>query len=370
MFNLTDVLIISLALGAALTAVLLLRPQSREPLDTKRIYKLRLDAEANQQRMGKILETMEGSAKDASQVTEKLREQLAKTQEDSKIVAAKAQITDKTLEQAQQTEQSLRQKTFKLSSQLQEINSTWDNKLSQTVETVQTVQHKLELGIANADANLNRLHEQEKMAQEFTQRLLNYQKNHLSTQQENLRVAEDMTSKLEALLKDAGGTLQTMQQQRQNSDELFQQFCSVLENMQQQVQNQFTQVAEKLDNAQREADQRLEEIRVGADTFQKREQDAIAMAEQIQQQFKAVDALKVDRLIHTVELTDEMCVDLQSGLENAHKLLKLLESKTQQVINEVEHAEDTQQLKQLNREKPLGVAQNSQSNLLAFQAYR
>lgn len=370
MFNLADILIISMALGAVLAAVLLLRPHSSEPLDTKRIYKLRLDAESNQQRMGKIIETIENNAKDATQVTTQLREQLHKAQEDTQAITEKVQLTAETLQQAQLTEQNLRQKTFKLGSQLQEINATWDEKLSRTIDTVQLMQRKLETGMTHADDSLNRLQEQEVMAQEFTQRLLNYQKSHLSTQQENLRVAEEMTAKLETLLKDSNDTLQSMQQQRHNADDLFQQFCSALENMQQQTQIQLTQMSEKMDNAQREADRHLEEMRVTVDNLQKREQETTVLSEQITQQFKAVDSLKVDRLIHTVELTDEMCVDLQTGLENAHKLLKLLESKTQQVIDEVEHAEDVQQLKQLTRDKPIGVAKNSQSNLLAFQAYR
>jgi ATP-dependent Clp protease ATP-binding subunit ClpA len=74
-----------------------------------------------------------------------------------------------------------------------------------------------------------------------------------------------------------------------------------------------------------------------------------------------VDKLQVDRLAKAVDLTDEMCVDLQTGLENARNLLKLLEEKTQQVFKEVD-AEST------NEQASSEAKRND--NLFSLSAYR
>lgn len=361
MVNLIDVVIIALALMAALGALLLLRPQAHQQ-DAQDVRKIRLGAELDQQRIAEILNTIQHGAQDADYLTAQLKTRVEEINREGQTSRTLAEDAERTIHRVKDAESELRGISTQLGERIQYVQTYWDGQLTDTVEAVRNVHTKLTHGLNQVDEGLGRLREQEKMAQGFTQKLIENQKMQFSAQQENARLATDINAQLESMLRESSKTLHGMQEQQQQANSLFAHFNTELQDLEQQAQAYFTRTFQTTDVAHQELTQGLDETREKMAKLREYDEQGRVMGQRIRQQFEKVDKLQVDRLAKAVDLTDEMCVDLQAGLENARNLLKLLEEKTQQVLNEV----DTEQM---SAPMPSDATKRN-DNLFSLSAYR
>ncbi|TXH70972.1 MAG: hypothetical protein E6Q85_07590 [Thiothrix sp.] len=360
MVNLIDVVIIALALMAALGALLLLRPQVHQQ-DAHDVRKIRLGAEMDQQRIAEILNTIQHGAQDADYLTSQLKSRVEEINRESQTSRTLAGEAERTINRVKEAESELRGISTQLGERIQYVQTYWDGQLTDTVEAVRNVHTKLTQGLSQVDEGLGRLREQEKMAQGFTQKLIENQKMQFAAQQENARLATDINTQLESMLRESGKTLFSMQEQQKQANSLFAHFTDELQELEHQAQEYFTTTFQTTDVARQELIQGLDETREKMAKLREQDEQGNLMGQRIRQQFEKVDKLQVDRLAKAVDLTDEMCVDLQTGLENARNLLKLLEEKTQQVLKEVD-AEST------NEQASSEAKRND--NLFSLSAYR
>lgn len=361
MVNLIDVVIIALALMAALGALLLLRPEAHQQ-DAHDVRKIRLGAELDQQRIAEILNTIQYGAQDADYLTAQLKSRVEEINREGQTSRTLAEDAERTIHRVKEAESELRGISTQLGERIQYVQTYWDGQLTDTVEAVRQVHTKLTQGLSQVDEGLGRLREQEKMAQGFTQKLIENQKMQFAAQQENARLASDINVQLESMLRESNKTLHGMQEQQKQANHLFTQFTTEIQDLEQQAQEYFTSTFQTTDMARQELTQGLTETREKMAKLREQDAQGSVMGQRIRQQFEKVDKLQVDRLAQAVDLTDEMCVDLQTGLENARNLLKLLEEKTQQVLNEV----DTEQA---NTPTPTDAAKRN-DNLFSLSAYR
>ncbi|PID34344.1 MAG: hypothetical protein CR976_00760, partial [Thiotrichales bacterium] len=187
--------------------------------------------------------------------------------------------------------------------------------------------------LVKIDESLLRLREQEKMAQGFTQKLLQHQKEHLASQQKNKSVASDMQAQLEKILQESTASLDVINKHQQQIDDLFNTYVDNIRQKEQQANEQFAEVFQSTDMARQEITEGLKESRENLEKIRQYEVQGNQMHDRMQKQLNQVDPLKVERLSETIELTDEMCVNLQQGLENARALLSTLETKTAEVLD-------------------------------------
>lgn len=363
MVNLIDVVIIAIALMAALGALLLLRPQV-DRRDALKIRKLRTKAEKDQQMIAQVLNTIQHGARDTEYLSSQLKARVEQINRENQNSHTRAEEAERAIEKAIEAENELRSISTQLGERIQYVQTYWDEQLGDTSETVKQVQTKLKQGLNQVDEGLLRLREQEKMAQGFTQKLLEHQKEHLASQQKNAQLSGEVHTQLETMLRESTASLQTIQEQNKQSDTLFKKYSDEILGLEQQAHEQFAEIFQTTDVARTELNTSLSEARKHTAKLQEYEEEGQKMSGRIQDQFEKVDHLQVDRLTKTVSLTDEMCENLQEGLENARDLLATLEAKTTEVIN----AKDEEEA------PALAMQDNSESakprNLFSLRAYR
>lgn len=332
MVNLIDVIIIAIALIAALGALLLLRPQV-DHRDAHRIRKLMHRAEQDQKTIAGILGTIEHGAKDSEYLTSQLKSRVAQINTENKTSQSRAETAEQTIKKARAAEQELHKISTELGERIRQIQSYWSTQLEDTTGSVKQIKTRLKQGLSQVDEGLVRLQEQERMAQGFTHKLLQHQKEHLAAQQKNTLVAADVHSQLENILKESAASLQTIRQHQQQTTDLYNSYAEGLRKLEQQANEQFAEAFQSTDMARQELTAGLQESRQNLEKLRQYEVQGSQMHERITEQFNLVDPLKVERLGETVDLTDEMCINLQEGLENARALLSTLEEKTAEVID-------------------------------------
>lgn len=331
MVNLIDVVIIAIALIAALGALALLRPQV-DHRDAYRIRKLRNKAEQDQKTIAKVLTSLQHGTEDAEQLTKQLKSRIEQVNKDNQASHAQSKAVADAAKIAKEAETELRTLSGQLEERVQSVQTHWDGQLNETTETIKQLQGKLTRGLTQMDEGLLRLREQEKMAQGFTQKLLTQQQEHSSTQKENAQLLTDTQSELADTLRESSLSLTVIREQQKKSDELLNQYTNTVLDLEQRAQEQFTETFQSIDVANQELNDSLKQARENTHKINEYEQQSNTMSTRVREQFEHVDHLKVDRLSKTIDLTDEMCVNLQQGLENARSLLATLETKTTEVL--------------------------------------
>ena len=364
MINLYDVILIALALGAMLGALLLVRP-SFNSRDMHKIRKLRDKAEKDQKLISSVLETIQQGAKDTEYLSNQLKARVEQINRKNQNSRTRAEEAERAIEKAIKAEGELRNVSDQLGERIENVQAYWDERLAETNNTVQKLEGRLQQGLTQVDEGMLRLREQETMAQGYTRKLLEHQKEHLTSQQENAKLSNEMQKQLEAILQESAASLQTIQQQNKRSNALFKKYSEDLSVLEQQAHEQFTTTFQTADMARNELNEGMKETRAHNEKIREYETQSLKMHSRIKEQFEQVDNLQVDRLTKTVGLTDEMCANLQEGLENARALLTTLETKTTEVIKATEEEEPPASITTQDSdesEKP--------RNLFSLRAYR
>ena len=338
MINLYDVILIALALGAMLGALLLVRPSSNSR-DMHKIRKLRDKAEKDQKLISGVLDSIQQGAKDTEYLSNQLKARVEQINRKNQNSRTRAEEAERAIEKAIKAESELRTISDQLGERIGNVQAYWDERLNETNSTVQKLEGRLQQGMTQVDESLLRLREQETMAQGYTRKLIEHQKEHLTSQQANANLSNEMQKQLEAILRESATSLQTIQAQNKRSNALFKKYSEDLLVFEQQAHEQFTTTFQTADMARNELNEGMKETRAYNEKIREYETQSLKMHSRIKEQFEQVDNLQVGRLTKTVGLTDEMCANLQEGLENARALLSTLETKTTEVIKATEQEE-------------------------------
>ncbi len=360
MANTTDIIIIALALLAVVGAILLVRPLGSHN-KSGQMQRLVNGAEHDLQRVGDMLDAIQHRANEADQLNRELSERLQKISQDQQKSCHLADDFERTVKRARSAETELRNISHQLDERIQYVRTYWDDQLQQTVKAARAVRGQLSDSLDLVGNGLQRLREQERMAQGFMNKLLDYQKIQFSAQKENVRLATEVNARLEGMLNESARSLLDIQTQQRNSSELFASFSAEIQAMEQAAKSNFVAMADSSIEVAEQAEKNLEQMRTYLGNTQQAVADSTLMVEQIRSRFDQVKDLQVDRLTQTIDITDEMCTDLQTGLENAHQLLLMLEQKTAQVIDPASWDDQPN--------TPAALPQKQQ-NLFSLNAYR
>lgn len=332
MLGYIDWIIILIALMAAVGALLLLYPQAGNR-DTQHLRDLRSQAERDQKRIANVLEITQHGAQDAEELVKQLKEQVADVSRNHQAAQARAEQVERMIERVATAEHEMRDISSQLGERLQHLQSYWDEQLGDSVESVKRIRGKLREGLESVDASLIRLHDQEKMAQGFTRKLIEHHQEQIQNQQENSRLSAEVHRRLEDMLSESSHLLEQMKRYQHEVDTVFQHFHTEMQGMEGQANEQFATLFQTTDQARVELEAGLEESRRHVGEMRIREAQSDELSRRILEQFKMVDQIRMERISQTLDLTDQISTDLHRGVENARTMLSTLQRAVFDVSN-------------------------------------
>lgn len=324
MLGYIDWLIIIIAVLAVLGAVFLLfAPNNNREAQQLRV--MRLQAEKDRKRIAEVLEITQHGAQDTETLLQQLNSQVEQSNRAYQAVQAKAEQAERILERVTTAEHEMHDISSQLGDRLQHLQGYWDEQLGDSVESVKKIRTKLHEGLSQVDDSIQRLREQEKMAQGFTRRLLEHHQQQSQSQQENTRLSAEVRSRLEEMLRDSSVLLEQMQRYQQDADNIFLKFTTEMEGLESQATEHMTSLRQNTDIARHELKSGLDESRQHVETMRRREEQSNELSRRIHEQFEQIDHIRVERIAKTLDLTEQMSSDLHKGMENARVLLSSLE---------------------------------------------
>ncbi|MBU0656862.1 MAG: hypothetical protein KJ914_17205 [Gammaproteobacteria bacterium] len=323
MLGYIDWIIILIALMAAIGALLLLYPQTSNR-DVQQMRDIRSQAERDQKRIADVLEITQHGAQDAEALVQQLKTQVAEVSRNYQAAQAKAEQVERMVERVSTAEHEMRDISSQLGDRLQHLQTYWDEQLGDSVESVKRIRGKLREGLEDVDASLIRLHDQEKMAQGFTRKLIEHHQEQVRYQQENSRLSTQVHARLEEMLQESSHMLEQMKRYQHDADAVFRDFSAEMQGLESQANEHFTALFQTSDQARTELSAGLEESRQHLGEMRLREAQSDELSRKMRQQFDMVDHMRVERISQTLDLTDQISTDLHRGVENARKMLSTL----------------------------------------------
>ena len=324
MLGYIDWLIIIIAVLAVLGAVFLLfAPNNNREAQQLRV--MRLQAEKDRKRIAEVLDITQHGVLDTENLLKQLNSQVEQSSRAYQAVQAKAEQAERILERVTTAEHEMHDISSQLGDRLQHLQGYWDEQLGDSVESVKKIRTKLHEGLSQVDDSIQRLREQEKMAQGFTRRLIEHHQQQSQYQQENVRLSGEVHSRLEEMVKESSSLLEQMQHYQQDADNIFQKFSSDMEGLESQANEHISTLLQNTNLARHELKSGLDESRQHVETMRRREEQSNELSRRIHEQFEQIDHIRVERIAKTLDLTEQMSSDLHKGMENARVLLSSLE---------------------------------------------
>ena len=330
MLGYIDWIIILIALLAAGGALLLLYPQSNQQ-DKDSLYDLRKQAEINQKRIQDVLESTQSGAKDAENLVQQLRQHVNKAGEVYQSSQVKASEAEAILERVSIAEKEMRDISTQLGERLAHLQGYWDEQLGDSVSSVRKIRSQLKESLGQVDDSLTRLHEQERMAQGFTRKLLDYHQEQARSQQDNSRLSKQVHERLEDMLVESTHLLDRMKRYQQDADAIFARFSDDMASMEGQAGDVLKNWVDSTDSARKELQASLDETQQHLGTMRLREAQSDELERKIRQHFEEVEKINVAQLSKNLDLTDQMSDHLHKGVEQARNVLSTLQQAVQGV---------------------------------------
>ena len=330
MLGYIDWIIILIALLAAGGALLLLYPQSNQQ-DKDSLYDLRKQAELNQKRILEVLESTQAGAKDAENLVQQLRQHVNKAGDVYQTSQVKASEAEAILERVSIAEKEMRDISTQLGERLAHLQGYWDEQLGDSVSTVRKIRSQLKESLGQVDDSLTRLHEQERMAQGFTRKLLDYHQEQARSQQDNSRLSKQVHERLEDMLVESTHLLDRMKRYQQDADAIFARFSDDMASMEHQAGDVLKNWVDSSDHARKELQASLDETQQHLGTMRLREAQSDELERKIRQHFAEVEKINVAQLSKNLDLTDQMSDHLHKGVEQARNVLSTLQQAVQGV---------------------------------------
>ena len=324
MLGYIDWLIIIIAALAVMGAIFLLLPSSSNR-EAQHLRVMRLQAENDRKRIAEVLEITQHGVHDTENLLKQLNTQVEHSSRAYQAVQAKAEQAERILERVSTAEHEMRDISSQLGDRLQHLQGYWDEQLGDSVENVKKIRSKLHEGLSQVDDSMQRLREQEKMAQGFTRKLIEHHHQQAQYQQENARLSGEVHSRLETMLKESSTLLEQMQRYQQDADNVFQKFNTEMEGLESQANEHLSTLLQNTDLARHELKSGLDESRQHVETMRRREEQSNELSRRITEHFEQIDHIRIERITKTLDLTEQMSSDLHKGMENARDLLSSLE---------------------------------------------
>ncbi len=276
--------------------------------------------------------------KTASGLVGKLQQRYEMLDQLQSAAEEKAENLEHITESLQSHERDLQQASDSIGRRLNQVQNYWDDQLEETVDTVQRIRSSLGASLTRVDNSMERLKEQEMMAQQFIKKLVKNYEEQAAAQKENNHISTHVRKALEATLNESNQLLQHLQKYHQDAESAFKKFSTTMEDYEAQSYERFENIFASSDLARKELQADLEDSRQVVEKLKACDQEAQQLTEKVTKQLESLELNRVEIMTKTLEETSELCADLKQGITETQDVLyglKAISSKEKQDIEEI-----------------------------------
>jgi len=246
----------------------------------------------------------------ANQLTDKI-EQADKHNE--KIL----EVTEKVI----QREKDLKKVSDHVSTRMDNIQDYWDDQLHETISVIGKVQHGLDENLAKVDDGIETMQRQKELSQDLLQDFLSKHKEQEEVLTNNSDISEKVTESLENTFKESNKLLELLKKQQEIAEKSLKGFTEELTVYEEQAYEQFDSTFQVADLARQELTANIDESRKHIETMRRHEEQSHNINTQTQKNLELLDYSKIMKLSTTLDSTHDMFTDIRSRVDETKAML-------------------------------------------------
>jgi hypothetical protein len=225
------------------------------------IRKLRHKAELDKDEAIKSYDTIHEMQKKSQEVVNTLNIQLNELSDKQETTFARSDEIEMQAERVARYENQLKQDIDAMGKRMEQIQTYWDQQFEETVETIAKIHDRMNESISRLDNSLEKVAEQEKLANDLSIKMSEQYNKIIQEQEENTRVNKDVHKVLDDTLLESTRLLEQLKKYQDDSEKVFGNFTSELNSYESQAFEHFDAIYNAVDVARKELDANLEESR-------------------------------------------------------------------------------------------------------------
>ncbi|MCK5918345.1 MAG: hypothetical protein KAG34_07960 [Cocleimonas sp.] len=325
LINIFEVIVAGVVASAIVIAILVLFiGQWSGRKQNTAIKKIRNNIEKNE-------EIIQSSVVNVDENTAKIQQLLNIIEKKSAAITSKqheawihAEDLEEMLEDAMEYKAELQQNTENVNQRINQIQSYWDEQLTETADVVERVQSTLEQGLQKVESGLEELQQTETRSRAISQKIVEAYGRQAVALSENSSTSNDIKQNLQKAFEESKHLLQQLDEHKKGANKAFQHFNSELGDYELQACEQFDGAFQATDIAKQELTANVNESRQHIDNLRRYESEGRNIKRQACDHLESMNNKSTKQFETTLENTQKMFTTLQNDVQDAQYAINTL----------------------------------------------
>jgi len=218
-------------------------------------------------------------------------------------------------------EKELKEVTEHVSTRMNDIQDYWKGQLEETVTTIGQVQQGLDENLHKVDEGIETMQRQKELSQDLLQDFLSKHNEQNEVIHTNSGISQQVADSLEETYKESNTLLKLLKKQRKMAEKSLKGFAEELTVYEEQAYEQFDTTFQVADLARQELTANIDESRKHIETMRRHEEQSHNINTQTQKNLELLDYSKIMKLSTTLNSTHEMFTDIRSRVDDTKVML-------------------------------------------------
>ena len=289
--------------------------------EKKLIKELRIEAEAEKDHVISAAASIREKEHETSELVKDMQDKASRLT--SKIDLAD-QHNEKILEVTEKVikhEKELKEVSNHVSTRMNDIQDYWNDQLHETISIIGKVQSGLDENLTKVDDGIETMQRQKELSQDLLQDFLSKHKEQEEVVSNNSNISEQVTKSLEETFKESNKLIELLKQHQKIAEKSLQGFSQELTVYEEQAYEQFDSTFQVADLARQELTANIDESRKHIETMRRHEEQSHNINTQTQKNLELLDYSKIMKLSTTLDSTHDMFTDIRSRVDETKHML-------------------------------------------------
>ncbi len=276
-------------------------------------------------------EIIQSSVVNVDKNTAKIQQLLNTIEKKSAAITSKqhqawihAEDLEEMLEDATEYTSELQQNTESVNQRINQIQTYWDEQLTDTADVVERVQSTLKQGLERVELGLEELQQNESQSHAISQKIVEAYGRQAIALSENSSTSYNIKQNLQKAFEESTHLLQQLDEHKESANKAFQHFNNELGDYESQAYEQFDGAFQATDIARQELTANVNESRQHIDNLRRYESEGRNIKLQANDHLESMNHKSMEQFATTLENTQQMFTTLQNDVQDAQYAIDTL----------------------------------------------
>lgn len=289
--------------------------------EKNKIKHIRFAAEKEKNKILSVSNNLHEYEKNSSQILQTMQKHATESLLSKQLVDEHTRNIVQSAEHIKAQEEALIQTTNSMTSRMNKIQSYWDSQLKDTAKTIHDVQINLDKTLGLIDDDLDAMQQQKQLSQDLLQDFLIKHQEQSELINKHSNISAKVGQSLEKTFKESSHLVDLLKQHQESAEKSLGKFTEELTNYEEQAYEQFDSSFQVADLARQELTANIDESRVHIESMRRHEEQSRKINKQTQKNLEALDYSKIIKISNTLDSTQDLFTDIRDRVENTKKLL-------------------------------------------------